>query len=155
MTTYYRDGDVRITSTGVRMNGRDYALAELRRVWHRRGRRSWTTIAGRGALGAAMLLPLAVGVLGVAVAFLIHASVAATIALIGGGLLAGLAGVPLADVLLDQVDRSYDRGSRELEIWGRTRSGDVLLLRTTDASRFGRIYRALQRALEPTGVTDR
>jgi hypothetical protein len=149
MTTYYRDGDVWITSTGVRMNGRDYGLAELRQVWHRRGRRSWATIAGRGAIGAAMLVPLLVGALGVAVAFLIDASVSVTVALIGGGVLMGLAGAPLADVLLEHVDRSYDRGSRRLEIWGRTAAGDVLLLSTGDAARFGRIYRALQRALEP------
>ena len=153
MTTYYRDGDVLITSAGIRMNGRDYALAYLRQVWHRAGRRSWGTIAGRGALGLAMLLPIVVGALGVGIALVAHASVAVTAGLIGGGILIGLAGVPIADLLLDRVDRSYDRGSRPREIWGRTRHGDVLLLRTADAARFGRIYRALQRALEPAGVT--
>jgi hypothetical protein len=153
MTTYYRDRDVLITSAGVRMNGRDYALAELRQVWHRRGRRSWSTIAGRGALGLAMLLPIVVGALGVGVAFVLHASFAVTAGLVGGGILVGLAAAPLADLLLEQVDRSYDRGSRQREIWGRTRTGDVLLLSTADAARFGRIYRALQRALEPARVT--
>ena len=153
MTTYYRDQDVRITSGGIRMNGRDYALAELRQVWHARGRRSWGAIAGRGAIGLAMLLPIVVGALGVAVAFLLDASRAVTIWLVGGGILIGLAAAPLADMLLEHVDRSYDRGSRRLEIWGRTRSGDVLLLSTGDAARFGRIYRALQRALEPTVAT--
>jgi hypothetical protein len=69
VTTYYRDRDVLITSSGIRMNGRELRLAELRKVWHARG------------------------------------------------------------------------------IWGRTRHGDVLLLRTADGARFGRIYRALQRAL--------
>jgi len=153
MTTYYRDGDVWITSSGVRLNGRDYALSELRQVWHRAGRRSWGTIANRGVLGLAMLLPIVVGALGVGIALVAHASVAVTAGLIGGGILIGLAAVPLADLLLDRVDRSYDRGSRPREIWGRTRHGDVLLLSTADAARFGRIYRALQRALEPTKVT--
>jgi hypothetical protein len=153
MTTYYRDASVWITSSGVRLNGRDYALAELSQVWHRAGRRSWATIANRGVLGLAMLLPIVVGALGVGIALVAHASVAVTAGLIGGGILIGLAAVPLADLLLDRVDRSYDRGSRPREIWGRTRHGDVLLLRTTDAARFGRIYRALQRALEPAGVT--
>ena len=46
-----------------------------------------------------------------------HASAATTIALVGGGILIGLAAAPLADVLLELVDRSYDRGSRDLEIW--------------------------------------
>jgi len=153
MTTYYRDGDVWITSSGIRLNGRDYALADLRQVWHRAGRRSWTTIANRGALGLAMALPIAIGALGVGIALVAHASVAVTAGLIGGGILIGLAAAPLADLLLERVDRSYDRGSRPREIWGRTRDGDVLLLRTADAARFGRIYRALQRALEPTEVT--
>jgi len=149
MTTYYRDPDVLITSDGIRMNGRDYRHHELEQVWHRRGRRSWGTIAGRGALGLAILLPVLIGALGIAVALLLDASTAVTVALAGGGVLVGLAALPLADFLLEHVDRSYDRGSRTLEIWGRTPAGPVLLLRTGDATRFGRIYRALQRALEP------
>ncbi|HEX9999703.1 MAG TPA: DUF6232 family protein [Actinoplanes sp.] len=149
MTTYYRDGDVLVTSAGIRMNGHEMRLDDLHQVWHRRGRRSWSTIAGRGAIGFAMLTPILVGALGIMVAFLIDASRSTTIALVGGGILVGLAAAPLADLLLEQVDRSYDRGSRTREIWGRTPGGDVLLLSTADAARFGRIYRALQRALEP------
>jgi hypothetical protein len=149
MTTYYRDADVWITSSGIQMNGRELRLDDLIRVWHKRGRRSWATIAGRGAIGFAMLVPILLGALGIGIALLVDASVSTTIALIGGGVLVGLAAAPLADVLLERVDRSYDRGSRTLEIWGRLRGGDVLLLRTRDAARFGRIYRALQRAFEP------
>jgi hypothetical protein len=155
MTTYYRDREVWITSAGVRMNGREFAPADLRQVWHRRGPRSWGTIAGRGAIGLAILLPILVGTLGVGVALVIDASAAVTIGLIGGGILVGLAAAPAADLLLEHVDRSYDRGSRELEIWARTPGGEVRLLHTRDASRFGRIYRALQRALEPTRATRR
>jgi hypothetical protein len=150
MTTYYRDRDVVVTSSGVRMNGRELRLDELREVWHARGRRSWGTIAGRGALALAILVPIVVGALGVAVAFAIDASRTTTVLLAGGGVLVGLLTAPVADVLLDHVDRSYDRGSRTREIWARTRHGDVLLFRTADGARFGRIYRALQRALEPS-----
>jgi hypothetical protein len=152
MITYYSDRDVRVTSAGVRMAGREFRLGEFARVWHKRGRRSWGTVAGRGALGFAMLTPILVGALGIMVALLIDASVATTIALVGGGILVGLAAAPLADVLLEHVDRSYDRGSRCLEIWGRVRGGDVLLLRTDNTQRFGQIYRALQRALEGGSV---
>ncbi|HEX5200752.1 MAG TPA: DUF6232 family protein [Actinoplanes sp.] len=152
MTTYYRDSDVVVTSAGVRAHGREYPLAELRQVWHTRGRRSWATIAGRGVLGAAILLPILVGALGVGTALVAHASAGLTAGLIGGGILLGLATAPLADMLLERVDRSYDRGSRRREIWARTRRGDILLLSTADAARFGRIYRALQRALEPSRV---
>jgi hypothetical protein len=149
MATYYRDGDVVITSSGVRMNGHELRLDALWQVWHKQGRRSWGKIAGRGALGIAVFIPVLIGVLGILVAFLIDASRSVTIALVGGGVLIGLAAAPLADVLLEFVDRSYDRGSRIREIWARTPAGDVLLLSTADSARFGRIYRALQRALEP------
>ena len=150
MVTYYRDADVVVSSAGIRVHGRDYRLDEFARVWHKRGRRRWSGAAGRGMLGLAMLTPVLLGGLGIAIAFAVDASTSTTIGLIGGGLLLGLAGIPLADVLLERVDRSYDRGSRRLEIWGRTRAGDVLLLRTDNAQRFGQIYRALQRALEST-----
>ncbi|WIM95570.1 DUF6232 family protein [Actinoplanes oblitus] len=149
MTTYYRDPDVLITSSGVHMNGRDFRLPELVQVWHTRGARSWSVIAKRGALGLAILMPLVLGALAIGLALLIDASTANTVALVIGGLLIGLAVVPAADLLLERVDRSYDLGSRTIEIWGRVRGGEVLLLRTTNAQRFGRIYRALQRAMEP------
>jgi hypothetical protein len=152
MITYYRDPEVLVTSTGVRMGGRDYRLGEFAQVWHKRGRWTWGGAAGRGALGLAMLTPIVVGLIGIVVALVIHASTGTTVALIGGGILLGLAGAPLADVLLEWVDRSYDRGNRSLEIWGRTRRGDVLLLRTDNAQRFGQIYRALQRALDADQV---
>jgi hypothetical protein len=146
--TYYRDTEVLVTSTGVRMSGRDYRLGDLDRVWHKRGRREWGKVAGRGALGLAMLIPVLVGALGVLIAVVIDASTATTIALAGGGILIGLAAAPVADILLEHVDRSYDRGSRTLEIWGRVRGRDVLLLRAADRQRFNQIYRALQRAIE-------
>jgi hypothetical protein len=152
MITYYRDREVLVTSTGVRMAGREYRVGDFARVWHTRGRRSWGRVAGRGALALAIVAPVLVGALGVMVALLIDASTSVTVALVGGGVLVGLVAAPLADVLLEAVDRSYDRGSRSLEIWGRVRGADVLLLRTDDAQRFGRIYRALQRALDSGAV---
>jgi len=148
MITYYKDPDVLVTSTGVRMGGRAYRLGDFVQVWHTRGRRSWGRLVGRGALGLAILAPIAVGAVGILIALAIDASAGTTIALIGGGVLVGLGAAPLADVLLEFVDRSHDRGSRDLEIWGRVRGTDVLLLRTNNAQRFGQIYRALQRAIE-------
>ncbi|MFC4067760.1 DUF6232 family protein [Actinoplanes subglobosus] len=149
MTTYYRDPEVLITSSGVWMNGREFRLPELIQVWYTKGARSWGVIAWRGALGLAVLLPLLVGALAVLVALLMDLELWTTVAMVVGGLLVGLAVVPVADLMLEGVDRSYDRGTRTLEIWGRVRGGDVLLMRTDNAQRFGRIYRALQRALEP------
>ncbi|MEV4638692.1 DUF6232 family protein [Actinoplanes sp. NPDC049548] len=152
MVTYYRDRDVLVTSAGVRAGGQDYRLGDFVRVWHERGRRQWKAVAGRGVLGLAMVTPLVVGALGVVVALVIDASIATTIALVGGSILVGLAAAPLADVLLELVDRSYDRGSRRLEIWADVRGTRTLLVRTEDAQRFGQIYRALQRALDHSAV---
>ena len=148
MIEYYRDRTVSVTSAGVRVDGHSYRLGEFVRVWHRRGRRSWSSVAGRGALGVAMTIPLLAGLLGIVLGLSIDASAAMTIALLGGGVLLGLAALPVADVLLERMDRSYARGSRSLEIWADVRGSEVLLLRTDDALRFGQIYRALQRALE-------
>jgi hypothetical protein len=148
MITYYRDPSVTVTSAGVRMDGRAYRLGEFARVWHQRGRRSFSAVAGRGALGVAILVPVLVGLIGIGVAVRIDASAATTIALVGGGILLGMAALPLADVLLERIDRSYARGSRNLQIWADVRGSRVLLLQTDDALRFGQIYRALQRALE-------
>jgi hypothetical protein len=148
MTTYYRDRDVLVTSAGVRMGGRDYRLGDLEQVWHARGRRRLRSAAGRGALGVVMVMPLVLGGLAVAIALTAHASLSMTLIGAFAGVALGLFSVPLADVLLDRVDRSYDRGSRRRDIWGRVRGQDVLLLSTDDAQRFGRIYRALERALD-------
>lgn len=63
-------------------------------------------------------------------------------------MLVGLAVGPVADFLFNHLDRSYDRGSRQRELWVRWQGRPVLLLRTGDALRFGRIYRAVQRAME-------
>lgn len=148
MIEYYRDRNVLVTSAGVRVEGRAYRLADLARVWHRRGRRSFGSVAGRGALGVAMVIPVLAALLGIGIAFSIHASTVTTIAIGGGAILLGLAALPLADVLLERMDRSYARGSRCLEIWADVQGNKVLLLQTDDALRFGQIYRALQRALE-------
>jgi Family of unknown function (DUF6232) len=152
VTTFYRDPEVWITSSDVHMNGQDLPLSALRQVWHHRGPRSWGRVASRGVLALAILAPLAIGGQGVAIGLVLHASATVTAILVGGGILIGLATVPVADLVLDRVDRSYDRGSHDLEIWARTPRDEVLLVRTRDKARFGRIYRALQRALEQPGT---
>ncbi|WP_046564512.1 DUF6232 family protein [Micromonospora sp. HK10] len=148
MTTYYDDRAVQVTSTALRVDGRTYPLAELGMVWHRRGSRSWRVLAGRGAVGAALAGPLVAAVLGIGLAVWLHRSAVVTIAIVGASVLIGLGVGPLADVLFERLDRSYARGSRELEMWARWRGQPVRLLQTRDALRFGKIYRAMQRAME-------
>jgi hypothetical protein len=149
--TYYHDDAVRVTSLAVSVNGRAYPLREVGAVWHRAG--------GRGAAGrrtlrtrvAAAALPLlsVVAAGGVAaVALGIEASITTKAVLFSIAGLLALATVPLLDLALGRVERTYDRGTRVHEIWVRWRGGEVLLLSTGDRLRFGRIYRALQRALE-------
>ncbi|MFI7609188.1 DUF6232 family protein [Micromonospora sp. NPDC049366] len=148
MITYYDDRSVQVTSTAVRVDGRTFPLAEISMVWHRRGSRSWRVLAGRGAIGAAMAGPLVAAALGLALAIRLGRSPTVTIAIVGASVLVGLAVGPVADFLFEHLDRSYARGSRQLELWARWRGQPVRLLSTRDALRFGQIYRAVQRAVE-------
>jgi hypothetical protein len=152
MVTYYSDRSVQVTSDAIRVGEHAYPLKELARVWHQRGARSWRALAGRGALGAAIIGPLVAAAIGVVIAFQVDASVTVTIAIVGGSCLVGLAAGPVADFVLEHMDRSYTRGDRMLEIWATWQGRPVLLLQTGDALRFGKIYRALQRALESSPV---
>ena len=63
-------------------------------------------------------------------------------------MLVGLAAAPLADVLLGRLDRSYRPGPAALEIWAGSVAGPPCCCAPTTRSRFGQIYRALQRAIE-------
>lgn len=148
MITYYDDRSIQVTSTAVRVDGRTFALTEISAIWHRRGSRSWRVLVGRGAIGAALAGPLIAAGLGIALALWLDRSLTVTIAIVGASVLLGLAVGPIADFLFEFLDRSYARGSRQLEIWARWRGQPVRLLQTRDALRFGQIYRAVQRAVE-------
>jgi hypothetical protein len=148
MITYYDDGSVQVTSERIHIDSRSYPLTAFAAIWHRRGPRSWRALAGRGALLAAITGPVLTAALGIVIAMRMDLSVTVTIGMVGICLLIGLAVGPVADMLLELVDRSYLRGDRQLEIWARCDGERVLLLRTRDAQRFGQIYRALQRAVE-------
>ncbi|MEU7995979.1 DUF6232 family protein [Micromonospora sp. NPDC049060] len=148
MITYYDDRSVQVTSTAVRVDGRTFRLADISMVWHQRGSRSWRVLVGRGAIGAALAGPLVAAALGIALALWLDRSLTVTIAIVGASVLIGLAVGPVADFLFEHLDRSYARGSRQLEIWARWRGQPVRLLCTGDALRFGQIYRAVQRAIE-------
>ncbi|MFF3865490.1 DUF6232 family protein [Micromonospora sp. NPDC001898] len=148
MVRYYDDRSVQVTSAAIHVDGQAYPLAEISMVWHLRGSRSWRVLAGRGAIGAALAGPLVAAALGVALALWLHRSLTVTIAIVGASVLVGLAVGPVADFLFEHLDRSYARGSRQLELWVRWRGHPVRLLSTRDALRFGQIYRAVQRAVE-------
>lgn len=152
MITFYDDDSVRITSAAIQVGERSYALGELAVVWHRRGQkvpgRLRRALLQRGLLGLLPLAPLALATAIVVVALRMDTTPINRVALLVLAGLFGLLAWPLLDLALGRVEQTYDRGTRVHEIWARVRGTDVLLLRTGNAMRFGRVYRALQRAIE-------
>jgi hypothetical protein len=151
MITYYRDDSVEITSLAVLVDGRTYPLRELGRVWHRAGGRDAAgrrTLLTRAAFAVAPLAPIVAALAVAAIALRADVSTGNRIVLFTVAGILALATVPLLDVVLGRVESTYDRGTRVHEIWARWRDREVLLVRTGDKTRFGRIYRALERALE-------
>jgi hypothetical protein len=148
MITYYDDRGVRVTSDAIRVAGRSYPLRAIDRVWHVRGARSLRAVAGRSAIGAALIGPIVAAAIGIAIGLSLDASTSVTVLIVGASILVGLAFGPLADVLLERMDRSYARGAHTLSMWADVAGRPTLLLETADALRFGQIYRAVQRAVE-------
>lgn len=148
MTTFYDDRLVQVTSEAIRVHGRAYPLSALTRVRWLRGSHRWTSWAMRLWLATGAAVPLLVAVAGAWTGVRADLPPPATVALAGFALLVGLATAPLADLLLDRLERSYAEGTRDLQLWADFHGRPVLLLHTRDALRFGRVARALQRALE-------
>jgi hypothetical protein len=151
-TTYYHDEAVHISSGGVQVAGAWYPLSALTYVWHRR--------TGRLRHGAYMIASRTAA-LGMVVALLIGGGYAARsikvsgdqkTMLIAGGILAVvvIGGVAAFGIegLLELVDRTHEHGKGLHEIWIRCGDEETMLYSTTDSTRFGQIYRALQRAIE-------
>lgn len=147
MIVYYQDRSVQVTSAAIHVDGAIYPFDQVARVWHRRDQRSWKAVAGRGMWGLTFLAPIAAAILGFVVAFTFDLSIGPRILIIAGAILAGLSTGPLLDPILNKFDDSFDRGIYLYEIWLEHQDGaEIRLLQTRDASRFGRIYRAVERA---------
>jgi hypothetical protein len=143
---HYRDRSVQVTSEAIHVDGEVYRFDQLSRVWHRRGQRSWKALAGRGAWGLTYLAPFAAAVLGFAIAAALEVSLAARATIVVAAILAGLSAGPLLDPILGRMDDSFDRGLHQHEIWVERNGVELRILQVRDASRFGRIYRAVERA---------
>ena len=155
MTTFYRDGVVRVTSTTVEVGPHIIPIGELRYVWHQRGRATLRTASRRLArLGLIAVLTAPVIVLAAVLASLlapgqgVAAKVAIAAVLVTAGVLLLFLLAPVLEFPLMALERSYDRGTEVREIWVRWKDRDLMLLRTSDSARFGRIYRAIERAIE-------
>lgn len=151
MITYYDDRSVRVTSTAIEVEGRRYPFSALTGVWQQRGERSWRAVAGRSALVAGLLAPVVAAGLGIALALRSDIPSETVITVGVFCLVAGVTIGPFADLLLERMERSYDSGLRDLQLWVEVAGRPVMLLQTRDARRFGQICRAVQRALEAHG----
>ena len=152
MTTFYRDSAVYVGSDGFQVDDQAYRLSDLELVWHRRG--------PRGAPGVALIAGRFLLV------FAILGAIAAVVASMRGinlgdydsgtilaGAVAGVVlivtvGLFLVEGVLTLIERSYEKGGVEHQIWARHSNTDILLFATRDKLKFGKIYRALQRAIE-------
>lgn len=152
---YYHDSQIRVTDEAIEVGGRAIPTAELSYVWHQRGRPTARTASRRLArYGLIALLTVPVFVAMVFGAVLVTsqygpvAQVTVAVLLAGLALVALVVLVPLMEFPLMALERSYDRGTAVREIWVRWRGHDLVLVRTSDAARFGQIYRAIERAVE-------
>lgn len=148
MIVYYQDSSVQVTSTAIQVGEHVYPFDQLGQVWYRRDQRSWRELVGRGMWSLTYLLPVAVGITGIAVAFMLDLSFGARATVVVASILVGLLAGPLIDPILGKLDDSFDRGLYRHEIWVELHGLQVRVLETRDAARFGRIYRAVQRAAE-------
>jgi hypothetical protein len=146
MITYYHDRSVQVTSSAIQVDDQVYPFDELSRVWHRREKKPWRELAGRGFWGVTYLFPFLGAAIGITVAFVLDLPLGARATIVVAAILVGLSAGPLLDPILGRLDSSFDRGLYIHEIWVERLGVEILVLQTRDASRFGRIYRAVQRA---------
>jgi hypothetical protein len=153
--TYYRDHEVLVTDVSVEVGTRSFPIAELSLVWHERGRPTLRTTSrrlGRFGLIAMLTVPVVAGAVVVANLVVgesgLPAQVGVAAALVTFGLVLLVLLAPVIEFPMMALERSYDRGTQVREIWVRWRDQDQILMRTADAARFGKIYRAIQRAVE-------
>jgi hypothetical protein len=153
MTTFYRDDVVYVGSAELQVDKRAYKLDDLVLVWHRRG--------PRGAKGVAIIFARTVLIVVVLAAIALGGTVMRRAAMnahgdrimvIAGGVVAvvllGTIGLFVVEGMITLIERSYERGGKEHQIWARHFDEDVLIFATRDKLRFGKVYRALQRAIE-------
>jgi|SRR5688572_13534986 len=152
MTTFYRDNAVYVGSAEFQVEDQAYRLDDLELVWHKRGPRGAPGVAL--IVGRLVLILAVIGIIagtGVAVRGVDISGYDTMTVLIGavvGVVLAGTVGLFLVEGVITLIERLYEKGGAEHQIWARYLNTDILLFATRDKLRFGKIYRALQRAIE-------
>jgi hypothetical protein len=164
MLIYYRDDNVVVTSNFIQVEGRRFRIDELEYVWHAEAGPTWRTMrrgAGRGMINTSMLLA---GIAGAIVLIGLLASAYSesrlemalgnlpiprnTLLLVAAILLVVGFAPLIFEWALIRIDDSYDKGGSVYEIRALVQGQEIVLLRLADATLFGKIYRAMQRALE-------
>jgi hypothetical protein len=156
MTTFYRDNAVYVSSAELQVHDQAYRLSDLELVWHRRGPRGApgvALIAGRFLLIFAALGGIAAaGVAMRGVDFTGYDSTTVLMGAVVGVVLVATVGLFVVEGVITLIERSYEKGGAEHQIWARHLETDILLFSTRDKLRFGKIYRAIQRAIEHSEV---
>jgi hypothetical protein len=154
---YYRDLEITVTDTAIEIGSRTFRIADLQYVWHQRGRPTWRTTTRRvNRIILIAVLTAPVVAIGVVVANVLLADrglltrAGVIVVVIALGVVGLMLLSPVIEFPMMALERSYDRGTAVQEIWIRWHQEDLMVLRTSDASRFGKIYRAIQRAVERT-----
>jgi hypothetical protein len=158
MIVYYRDPHIEVTSEALHLGDATFPLVALEYVWHREGERETSVRlrpVRRGAIGFGLImggLLAAIGVIYLLATSLGQAASAGRVLLPLAVVvvLIGFAG-PIIEMAMHRIDDTHDQGSEVREIWALINGVEQLLVRESDAHRFGKIYRALQRAIENHG----
>jgi hypothetical protein len=150
--TYYHDNVVHISSGGVRVAGACYPLETLTYVWHRRTGRlrhgSYMVVTRVGAVGLVVALLIAGGIAARRINLSVTVLVLGVLVLAMVGTIAGMG----VEGLLRAVDRSNERTRGQHEIWIRTAEDEIMIYTTSDRTAFGKVYRALRRAIEASAA---
>lgn len=153
MRTYYRDRHVHVTSSAFRVGDRFFALEQLESVWRvdgplaqRRILIAVTVVLGAVCVRLGTGWALSLGRLRDQMRWLsAHISVTTVVLVSLVVMVVVLFGLLAAEAALRAIEDMRGHG-RHRELWALVGGEPVLLWRTTDATRFGYVCRALVRA---------
>ena len=151
MTIFYRDETILISSSEIEIGDQRYPLDRLSRVWHCRTRRlsrgGYVLFTRVGVVVIVICALIGIGVAVVSIDFGTYTWQVRTVAALV--LMAAAAAASLGvDPVLELLDQSHEQSHGIHEVWANTDTGTVLLFSTPDSFRFGKVYRALSRAIE-------
>src|SRR5215470_8993320 len=153
MRVYYRDTEVQLTSEAIVVHDRQYRLDWIEAVSRRStgmpGGRLFGQLTVLLVVGAFAVLGFGLGVHGHISSGTVRAlfgSVTGLVVLCIGGLAISVLLVLAFEAVLHGMESARRFGRRQ-ELWVRYQGVDTLVVSTADSVRFGKIYRALVRAL--------